>query len=524
MTQFHAMFLTCTAGLLVALVAIPDGWVKSLAIAMRRAVTLITAIQFIAAASFVMALVSGWASQTHIVLIESLSGWPLDITIYFDGVSGLMLALISFVGWVTCQYSVRYLDGEPTQGRYFRWASFTIGAVSLMAISGNLLMFIGGWVMTSLGLHQLLLHYGHRAVARRAAWTKFTVSRLGDLALFSAAAIVYLEFDTLDFAELLNLASSLPSANTAMQVAGFLLVLGAATKSAQVPFHTWLPLTLETPTPVSALMHAGIVNAGGYLMIRISPLVALSPWALTTLAIIGGVTAIYAAVVMATQTSVKKVLAYSTIAQMGFMLLQCGLGAFSAAMLHILAHSLYKAYAFLSSGSVITERATTRGALPLDYRPKWIELALACVLVLVFLGTSFKIMGIHPTTKPGGLLLGGVMCLALTHWVVQVMRTGNQAILIRAVIISFALCLMYSASFVAIDRILSPSLPSASSQEMFWLFAGLVLLGFIGLLCLRAILDDGHRAALLNRWRIHASNGFYLESTFRRVFGQLLNN
>jgi len=116
-----------------------------------------------------------------------------------------------------------------------------------------------------------------------------------------------------------------------VSLAAFLLVITALTKSAQVPFHIWLPLTMETPTPVSALMHAGIVNAGGYLIIRTSPIVALQPWAMTLLVIVGGFTACFAAIIMTTQTSVKKKLAYSTISQMGFMLLQCGLGAFSAA-------------------------------------------------------------------------------------------------------------------------------------------------------------------------------------------------
>ncbi len=192
-----------------------------------------------------------------------------------------------------------------------------------------------------------------------------------------------------------------------------LLVFGAITKSAQFPFHTWLPLTLETPTPVSALMHAGIVNGGGYLMIRMSPLVGEVPWAMTTLAIFGAVTACYASVVMLTQTSVKNFLAYSTIAQMGFMILQCGLGAYPAAMLHIIAHSLYKAYAFLNSGSVIKERGSMRGVnvalLPPSF-PKM--LACGAVLASCLIG-ALTLLQIDITTKPGGLLLGFILCMAL---------------------------------------------------------------------------------------------------------------
>src|SRR5690606_5255778 len=134
---------------------------------------------------------------------------------------------------------------------------------------------------------------------------------------------------------------------------GWLIICGALLKSAQFPFHTWLPDTMGTPTPVSTLMHAGIINAGGYLVIRLSPLLVENTTAMLFLATIGAVTLASASLVMLTQTSVKRMLAYSTIAQMGFMLLQCGLGAYALAVLHLIAHSLYKAHAFLSSGSTV---------------------------------------------------------------------------------------------------------------------------------------------------------------------------
>jgi NAD(P)H-quinone oxidoreductase subunit 5 len=438
-------------------------------------------------------------------------------------VSCLMLTLVSFISWVMCQYSIRYLDGEATQGSYFRWTSLTIGSVCLMVVAGNLLMFIVAWVMTSLGLHKLLLHYGHRPAARRAAWTKFTISRIGDVALVVAAALIYSQFQTLEFAELFAMVGSLTSVTVETQVAGFLLVVGAITKSAQFPFHTWLPQTMETPTPVSALMHAGIVNAGGYLMIRTSPLVALTPWALTVLAIVGGVTACFAAVVMMTQTSVKKSLAYSTIAQMGFMLLQCGIGAYSAAMLHIVAHSLYKAHAFLSSGSVIAERAASRGSLFAPNQIHWSKLTAVGLSLIAILSTSLAVLGIDLTNKPGGLLLGGLLCLAMTHWIAQVMRSGSYVMWIRSIAVASGLCVVYSASFGAVDAFIAASLPVFSVPKTFGLVTGFIASSFLGLLILQVALTSGRGAAFLNKWHIHASNGFYVESTLRRVFGPLLN-
>ena len=263
--------------ILVAAICLPNGWVNRQARAFRQWVTLVVGWQFLISGSLAVAYLAGWVPPIHCILFEVSAVLPMAATVYYDGVASLMLTLVSFVGWVICRYSIRYLDGEEDQGRYFRWTAFTIGAVSLTVISGNLLMFVASWVMTSLGLHHLLLHYGHRPAAQRAAWTKFTISRLGDASLIVAIAILYAEFKTLDFAELFTAARAVTDVTVAMQMAGFLLIAGAVTKSAQFPFHTWLPQTMETPTPVSALMHAGIVNAGGYLIIRTSPLVRWRP-------------------------------------------------------------------------------------------------------------------------------------------------------------------------------------------------------------------------------------------------------
>ncbi|MCA9157087.1 MAG: hypothetical protein KDA72_02095 [Planctomycetales bacterium] len=524
MSDAYSLFLILPAAILLALIWLPNTWVSSRVRSFRQFVALLAGLQFAVATSFTVAHAAGWISLIHKTLASLSSELPIAVTVYYDGVAGLMLTLVSFVGWVICRYSIRYLDGEATQGRYFRWTAFTIGSVSLMVISGNLLMFIAMWIMTSLGLHQLLMHYGDRPAARRAAWTKFTISRLGDAALIAAMAIIYSQFKTMDFAELFAAAGSLTSVSPAMQVAGFLLAAGAVTKSAQFPFHTWLPQTMETPTPVSALMHAGIVNAGGYLIIRTSPLISLTPWAMTTLAIFGGVTACFAAVVMLTQTSVKKSLAYSTIAQMGFMMLQCGLGAYTAAMLHILAHSLYKAHAFLSSGSVIAERAAMLSLPSPSQSVALTRLAIVGTIIVALLGVTFTLVGIDPLTKPGGLLLGGVLCMALTHWVGQVMRSGGNSLLVRAMVIAGVLCLAYSASFVAVDKIIAESLPDSSAPQLLWLVAAIVLTGFGGMFALQSALSSGNPSTTLAKWHVHASNGFYVENALRGVFQPLLNS
>jgi NAD(P)H-quinone oxidoreductase subunit 5 len=472
-------------------ICLPSRWVNSQVAWFRPVVTYLVGLQAILATGLLLAFAAGaiphgWGSSLSLPGAAGVG--TIGELILYDGIASLMFALVSFIGWVICSYAIRYLDGEATQGRYYRWTAFTIGAVSLMVVSGNLLMFLMTWVLTSLGLHQLLLHYGQRPGAKRAAWTKFAISRLGDAALVAASLLLYGEFKTLDFADMMAAASSLSSASTSLQIAGFLLVVGAVTKSAQFPFHTWLPLTMETPTPVSAFMHAGIVNAGGYLIVRTSPIVSLTPWALTTLAFIGGVTACYGAVVMLTQTSVKKSLAYSTIAQMGFMMLQCGLGAYSAAMLHIVAHSLYKAHAFLSSGSVVAERAGQAELKSTHHQFGSFQFAMIGLAMMTSLYMALLLFGLDPLQKSGGLLLGGILTIAMTYWVSQAFTMGNRSLGLRALATGCGLCLVYAASFRLVDWIVSPSLPNATSPNLAWLVFALLLASFICICVLQNVL------------------------------------
>ena len=177
-----------------------------------------------------------------------------------------------------------------------------------MVLSADLLFFLLCWIATSLGLHQLLVHYRERPAAHQAAWRKFTFSRIGDLCLIAAAGMIYQSFGTLDFQQLAARSSELLAAGTLpgeLWLSAWLLVIGAAAKTAQFPFHTWLPETMETPTPVSALMHAGIVNAGGFLLIRLSGLLSLSGGAMMGLVVIGLTTTVLGATVMLTQPSIS---------------------------------------------------------------------------------------------------------------------------------------------------------------------------------------------------------------------------
>jgi NAD(P)H-quinone oxidoreductase subunit 5 len=236
---------------------------------------------------------------------------------------------------------------------------------------------------------------------------------LGDVALLLAVAFLYCAFDTFDFHDIFETVDRGMSGLSKDQVdlinlAGVFLAAGAMTKSAQFPFHFWLPETMETPTPVSALMHAGIINAGGFLIIRLSPVFDHAAGAGMLLTVAGALTAVYGSLVMITQNNIKQKLAYSTISQMGMMIFACGIGAYSLALFHIVAHSLYKAYAFLSTGTLVAER--TKLAIPL--RPWSMSMAVLCSIIcgtLVILGLYLDSGLYLPSLTYGAVLLLGVV-------------------------------------------------------------------------------------------------------------------
>lgn len=507
------------AGLQLGLGLTVSLWAERHSRWIRQLVTALSAAQAIIGAVSLASLSFGL-----IDLREPIALWGC-LSFQVNSTTGLMLLLVSFIGWITCRYSIRYLDGDARQGQYFQWMSFTIGAVALMVLSADLLTFGIFWSLTSFGLHHLLLHYGERSAAQRAAWTKFLISRVGDLAVLLAICLFYPIVKSLQFSDLALAAVDPNVANLpAFQAGTIALALGVIVKSAQIPFHTWLPLTMETPTPVSALMHAGIVNAGGFLLVRSSPLVGASSFAQTLLVVSGTVTACLASSIMLTQTSVKKKLAYSTIAQMGFMLMQCGLAAYSAAMLHILAHSLYKAYEFLSSGSVITRRAATQ-TVPMAQRPVHWTAVLAIMCSLIGLAwCMLTIVGQDPLNKSGGWLLTGILCAALTTWLVHIVSLAKWALMLRAGGAAVLLVAFYAVCFATVDSMVQPMLPQgAKTGGADWPVALFVLMAFAGLFLFQIALMSPQTIYKLRFWQIHAVNGFYIESWLRRQMEFLID-
>jgi len=518
-----AMIVLISTLMLLGAVLIPSHWANRSARILRTLSLGLLAAACLGAVSASLLLIETGPVDRALLA----TAWPINLNfgVYFDGLSAVMLLLISFIGLVIVRYSARYLDGEQTQGRFFRWLMFTLGAVMLFVISRNLVMLTAAWMLTGFGLHRLLMHYPDRKWAVWAARKKFLISRVGDAAMIGALTLTYVQFNSFDYADLFAAAGELAQDASAtpagVYLIGALFVIAAMTKSAQLPFHSWLPDTMETPTPVSALMHAGVINAGGFLIIRLSPLIAPAWFALDLLAIVGALTAIVGGVIMMTQTSVKRTLAYSTVAQMGFMMLQCGLGAYSAALLHLVAHSLYKAHAFLSSGSVL-DQARIASGLREPSRGSAGNLALlgaAFIAMLATMGLITLISGVELWAKPGGLALSLILAIALTQMIWHAMRSGLFAVATRGVVMAGAVGGLYIAGWWGMDAILAgtASWHAFETTAFDYVVMAAVGFGFIGLFTLQAGANSISRYRWMQKFYVHAVNGFYLDIPARRL-------
>jgi NAD(P)H-quinone oxidoreductase subunit 5 len=447
-----------------------------------------------------------------------LGGSGLGLSLQLDALGAILIVLVSFVGLVVVRYSRNYLDGDPGQVRFTRWLLLTLAAVLTLLISGNLVLLLAAWVATSLALGKLLLFYDTRPAAVRASRKKFVASRLGDAFLALAALLLYIRFGTLEIGSLAAQART-GEGSALVTIAALLIVATAMLKSAQLPLHGWLIEVMETPTPVSALLHAGIINAGGFLVLRLSDVLLLATPALDVLAVVGGATALFGSLVMLTQTSVKVQLAYSTVAQMGFMLLQCGLGAFSAALLHIVAHSLYKAHAFLSSGSIIDlARASwtpSPGGQPHAAR---LILALAAVIGLALLtGLAF---GMTLRSNPAQIALGSVLLMGLVHLMANAIdERPNAFVVARAAVTAAGLALLYFALQAGMAWLVAGSFPAARPVDGLvpMLIAAAVVVSFAAVTVFQNQMMRRADAPFWIAAYVHLRNGLYLNTLANRL-------
>lgn len=435
--------------------------------------------------------------------------------ITIDRLSASLTLLVAVIGSVTFRFSIRYLDGNPLRRRFLRLLTFTVVAAYLLMGSTNLVLFFGCWLLTSLGLHELLTIYGDRREAIRPARKKFLISRLGDLALIAAIVLIWKDWGTLDLNEFLA-AVVASNDSPALGAVAFLVAVAALTKSAQFPFHSWLPETMESPTPVSALMHAGIINAGGALLIRFAPALVRVPEVLLLLSIIGTLTFAIGMLAMWAQVKVKRTLAWSTVSQMGFMMVQCGLGAFPAAAVHIVGHGCYKAWSFLRSGEVPSPSTTP--VLPV----RAITLALIGTVVAVpALAFASWITGYSPLHSPGELALSAIVALSVGQlWVAILGRPSSGSARVLATVastvgVAVGACGIYRGAAVFLFPVLG-ELPPATGV-LAWIAAAIPVGVLLALVIVHALLPVIGRVSFGRAFHVHALHGFYLGAIADRL-------
>lgn len=444
--------------------------------------------------------------------------YGLGFAARLDAVSVVMLLLVTFIGWIVIRYAGTYLDGEARQGPFTGWLCLTLAAVLFLVMANNLFQLVLAWIATSLFLHRLLLFYPNRPAAQRAARKKYITARLGDAAVIGAAALLVLAFGTADIGSILKAAAAGETGGYAVAAAS-LLALAAILKSAQFPTHGWLTEVMETPTPVSALLHAGVINAGGFLLIRFADVLLLAPGVLAALVMIGGFTALYGSLVMLTQPAVKTSLAWSTVAQMGFMIMQCGLALFPLALLHIVAHSLYKAHSFLASGGAVERVAAIRrpGPVAIPDAGAVGRAFLAALAIYVLAGLGFGL--IHKS--PQVIALGAILIFGVAYMLAQGLAdAAPKALTRRTALYALATSVGYfalqsAAAYVTADIL--PATPAPGPLEWVLIVLAVISFGLVAIVQAMFPLWAYHPAAA--GLRVHLSNGFYANAVFDRMVG-----
>ena len=442
--------------------------------------------------------------------------YGVGLSVRLDAVSVVTFLLVSFIGWVVVRYAASYLDGEARQGAFTGWLCMTLASVLLLVLSGNLVQLVLAWVATSLFLHRLLLFYPNRVAAQRAAAKKFVTARLGDVALIAAAVLLTLAYGTTNIAQILSTARAGNGGELAIAAACFLAV-AALLKSAQFPMHGWLTEVMETPTPVSALLHAGVINAGGFLLIRFADVMLRAPGVLAVLVMIGGFTALFGGLVMLTQPAVKTSLAWSTVAQMGFMILECGLALFPLALLHIVTHSLYKAHSFLASGGAVDLIATNRRPGPVAI-PKAGAVGRAFLLALaIYAVVGFGFDFQHKS--PQAIALGAILIFGVAYMLAQGLAdSAPKALTQRTIIYAVATSVSYFSLQGIAFWLTSGALPATPVPgPLQWALIVLAVISFGLVAVVQAMfpLWAYHPAAA--GLRVHLSNGFYANAMFDRL-------
>ena len=427
-------------------------------------------VSFVFAAIMLGSILSG--QETSRLALGSSWG-----SLLFDPLSVLMGLLIAGISLLVRIYSVRYMAEESGYARFFVLLDLMTAALLVMVAAGDLITLLIAWHLIGVLLYFLLGHDTRSRSAYRFGFWTFITYRFGDLPLLLAAAVLYHSFHTWSLPEIFDALAADPHTSTffelpVSELVAALIALSAFARSAQFLLHSWLPYTMDGPTPVSALMHAGIVNAGGFLINRFAPVFVYTEHVLHWVFIVGLFTAVIGSVLMLSQHDIKKSLGYSTMGQMGFMIMECGVGAFSLAIFHLIAHGLFKGTLFLSAGGIIGAARHDDGVpkddlytfiverRPARNRQPWLLMAAITLIIPVAV-----LLLSHLMVAPNLFQKQGAIILLFFGWVTGAqllfttynMRSQNPWRLVALIVFSFTVVVIgYTLISHAFDVFLYP--------------------------------------------------------------------
>jgi len=441
-----------------------------------------------------------------------------------DRITSAIAVLVAGIGVVTYRYAERCLHGNVRRRRFQAWMAATVGCAVILAMSDALPLLVGAWIAMGACLDRLLRFFRTRPEAIAAADRTRTVNMIGDVLLVAAFAIAWSAWGSTTVMEVTAATTAAPEGAT-LTIFTLLLCAAVIVKSAQVPLHGWLPDTMEAPTPVSALMHAGIINAGGVLLIRLSPAIERVPEAWLLLSAFGTASMLVAVPASWFSPRAKTGLAWSTVSQMGFMLVQCALCAFPVALLHIIGHGLYKAWSFLRAGEVPPAQRP-----PAPHASRVLLLLLAgTVISAASLAAWATAFGLVEGAGPGKAALLAILALAVGQcWAVLL---GRRRACLKATLARVAAsmacstvapaiaCALYSAAAFWIDPSLTVRVGNASATA--WIAAALPVAAIALLAVTHAALPSLELRPFGQQLRIHAMSGFYVGTVASRTIDRV---
>lgn len=441
-------------------------------------------------------------------MAADLGGDPAGSWLASTTLGAWMAVLVQLLGTVIGAFSARYLQGESEQSRYAASLAGVLAAVQVLLLANHWLVLIAAWAAIGSILEQLLCFYRDRPFALLAAHKKRIADRLADVLLVAAAAMAWMDVGS---GSLPALWAHIEQHGTSplLQWCATCLVLAVILRTALLPVHGWLIQVMEAPTPVSALLHAGVVNLGGFVLIRFAPLLGVAPLARWLLMVFGLATAFLAGLVMLTRISIKVRLAWSTAAQMGFMLLECALGLYTLAALHLIGHSLYKAHSFLASSTAVRQ-TRLQGMRGPTIRSLWSMLTAPLLAMCLVAGVQVVLTGTEwPWWWSGVLALAWAPMLWLPRLRderLSILAWRGLAGLGMVTGLSLLACLVHFLPFDVVDN------PAPA--------AGIAALVGMSLLYLSLAAIEG-RPQLLESWRRWSYAGFYVDEFFTRLALQL---